>query len=292
MQGIVLRYHALIFLARKASPRDPRPQSPMKQVARLLPWFLLCPISLNAQQSGDWKNWEEVRQLYDESRYDEALQALESQQPPPDAPASLRASYNYNVGNLYYRKGRYGAAAGYYELASTLAPNQEDASYNLALARKALLSESGRLNLDPTAGWFEKSLTSVSDPVFFGVSGLVLLILVLFALQLWLRQPGFLSTLHSVPGILLLSGALLLSGLYGVKGLFDANSRAICVSTGIIRSGPGPQSLELTTLAEGVRIKIAGPPQKSGNDLWYPIRFSQDGVGWFPAPKLLLLSKH
>src|SRR5262245_20194824 len=71
-----------------------------------------------------------ARALYDQGKYQEALDALQKN-------GVHTAAEYYNAGNCLYKLGRVGQSLAYYEKAHNLAPRNSDIQYNLELAEEA-----------------------------------------------------------------------------------------------------------------------------------------------------------
>jgi len=77
--------------------------------------------------------------LYRKEKYDEAMQEFNSATNSRDV--ALQSKAYYNIGNCQFRLGNFADAILYYKKALEMNPKDEDAKYNIELARKKLKEE-------------------------------------------------------------------------------------------------------------------------------------------------------
>jgi len=195
--------------------------------------------------------------------------------------ASGFSSYKlyYNAGNAAFKTGDIPSAILNYEKALLLKPFNEDARYNLEVARTYTID---KLEVIPEVfftRWFKmfslllhtNTWASISL-VFFALS-LILLAVFLFSARYRLKKLMFISSVI-IFFISLLSFTLATMN----KSLTSNNNEAIVfepVATGT--SSPGSGGNELFVIHEGTRVKIE---DKLGE--WYEIKLSDGSVGWIP----------
>lgn len=230
--------------------------------------------------------------LAQSGRLDAAVQSYLAA--PADTP-----TYYYNLGTLYLRLQNFGKAVAYLEKAQSLSPHDTDIQFNLKAAQVALGHRIGPDHLDLSSNWSETVADRVSLDEVRGAIGVFGLILVAFWTRSYRRNRRILRTLLAPSGIVGLIGFGLIVGLYFTERM--ALPSAVALEKATIRSGPGEKFTELGQLQPGVKIRLTGVEAPasaesgaSGNSaaIWKQVRYSADGIGWTPAPSLLLLSPH
>src|SRR5688572_12586462 len=92
----------------------------------------------------EWSDWKEAKKLYEQQRYDDAIQELR-------AHSKEDASYYYNLGTLYYWTKKPAPALAHLEKANYLLPHDPDIQYNLSRIREQVGQIIGTEQLDPAS---------------------------------------------------------------------------------------------------------------------------------------------
>lgn len=185
----------------------------------------------------------------------------------------------YNTGNAAFKTGDIPSAILNYEKALLLKPFNEDARYNLEIAKTYTVD---MLEIIPEVffvRWFKMfsllfhtNIWSLISLLCFTLS-LVLLAIFLFSARYKLKKITFIfSVTLFITSIISFSLALM------NKSLTANNSEAIVfepVVTGT--SSPGTGGNELFVIHEGTKVEVE---DKLGK--WYEIKLSDGTVGWIP----------
>lgn len=220
------------------------------------------------------------RGLYDQGRYNEALELLQKN-------GLKTAADYYNAGNALYRTGKIGQALAYFEKAHVLAPRNGDIKYNMNLARETL-GKSGSLPKDQSF-WFgtfvpvARQIPEEFADLLLAVTTAALALLSYRARKRKLpfpkavSQPNFLAVL----GIWFFVGALTAGAVMAHR----AKLAAVLADSGVARSGPSDTFTELFKLPAGTMVELTGETR----DGWRQVRFSLGNVGWIGDKDLLEL---
>ena len=266
--------------------------------------FGLATFSHAASSSGEdhpWDDWQEAKTNYDTQKFQEALKAFQ-EHPKNDA------SYHYNLGAVYYRLGKMGAALGHFEKANRMSPHDPDIQYNLSLVKNQLSRSIGAEKLDPASTWVEEISDRLSLDEVRTAIGLLGLILVLLWTKTYLSTQTLKTALLNPKSLLALAGFIVSSSVYGIQRWGDSCPPAILLQKQTIRSGPGDHFIELAQTDEGSKLRILGPSAttagsppagnvtgdptqqpEGGSEVWRQVRYSQEGIGWIRASSLLIL---
>lgn len=265
-------------------------------------WGGLCSsVSFGVEkiQEGAWNSqgvsWAGAKVLYDAGRYEEALKAFMSQ------PLIENPNYYFNLGNVYYRMGRYGAALAFYEKAKKLDMRDLGVQKNIQIVRNRLILQmGGQDRLDPASHAIEVLSDRLPLDEVRATIGLLVIVISLIWLRRYLKTKNIYQTFFHAASMLVGTALLLTLFFYATKRYSERTPAAVVLESQVLRSGPGEQFMDLGRLDPGVKIRVLSEVfseesvQKDGNqDLnpgrWRKIRYSQDGVAWVHDASLLLL---
>lgn len=246
----------------------------------LLSFLMSFSLSIHGLAS-DWPTeWTDAKNLYDQGKYPEALDAF--RQSVAANPSLQNGPYFYNLGNLFYRLEKYGVALAHYEKAIKMLPHHSDVLHNLNLTKQKL----GNLkDLDPSSTFLEKIADRIPLEEVRGLLGLVVLFSVFICFKPYLKTRDLKRTFRSPTGKIALFGIFLVSSLYLVELSSSQYPPAVCTEPQTIRSGPGENFLDLGQAQPGVKFRVLGPKSES----WVQVRYGESSVGWLPFSSLLVL---
>ncbi|HCC71796.1 MAG TPA: hypothetical protein DEQ09_11700 [Bacteroidales bacterium] len=255
----------------------------MKHVILIISGLLILSLNLKANDQKAEKEEKEEILLYEQalseyqnSNYDESFELFDK------LIANGYSSYTlyYNTGNAAFKTGNIPAAILNYEKALLLKPFNEDARYNLEIAKTYTVD---KLEVIPEiffVRWFKilslllyTNSWSVMSMVCFTLF-LALLAVFLFSSRYKLKKLSFIGAVFSLV-ISLISFPLALTN----KSLTTNNKEAIIfepVVTG--KSSPGTGGNDLFVIHEGTKVEVE---DKLGE--WYKIKLSDGTVGWVPT---------
>jgi tetratricopeptide (TPR) repeat protein len=193
----------------------------------------------------------------------------------------------YNLGNAYFRsaqagaRDRLGLAILSYERALALAPELEDARYNLQVARDLVASRYGQDKVkdaadDPlwvrVATWLPLAMLSL---IFLGANVLTfaLLIAVRFLASGLLRAGLVVSNVFAAVAVVVL-GALLALQVYYVE---TVHVGLVTVDEVVMREGPDASRREGPKLHAGHRARLLREDHG-----WVRLRLANQMEGWVP----------
>lgn len=243
--------------------------------------------------------WQELKNLYDTQKYQNALQVLQAE--PNDS-----AIYYYNLGTIYARLDRPGLGLAYLEKAKRLNPSDPDIQYNLSWVQSKLSQLIGEDRLDPTSSSIEQSIEIFQYPKIQFTLSIFTLIFGILWIRVYLSKRNLKQAIREPLGTLSLLGMTLIGIVLGMCRWSNSQPIAVCIEKTAIRSGPGNHFIELSRADEGTKLRLLGPEvqahaettpsspstaQSSPKELelWRQVRYSQEGVGWIRASGLLVL---
>lgn len=198
----------------------------------------------------------------------------------------ISAALYYNLGNAYYKNRQYPQAILNYERALLLEPRNEDARFNLDMARAHITDK-----IEPVGTFFlVQWITAVRD--LFSSNGwatiavltfflfLCGVVLYFFTSKVGLRKIGFFGGLLA----LLIS---LTSNHFATEQkelLTHRNHAIIFAPTITIKSSPAASGTDLFVLHEGTKVTLL---DKVGD--WCEILLEDGNRGWIPANKLEII---
>lgn len=251
-------------------------------------------VLLLVSSAGSWaavKEWSQVQKLTGEGRYAEAIEILKSH-PSEDS------TYFYNLGTMHAKLGDHGPAVAYLEKANRKRPRDAEIRQQLDLVRGALRSRIGSDRLDPASTWVEALADEVPITEVRGALGLLVFVLSLLWCRSYLRNHSLLKTFTQPAGMIGLTCLTITLGLYTAERIAASHPVAVSLERQVVRSGPGPEYMELGKVEAGTKVRAMGPTAAdasgpegaaSGKALWRQVRYSSSSIGWLPSSSLLLL---
>jgi len=248
----------------------------MKHVICVIVGLLIFLLAVQADETKEEKLlYDNALTEYQNNNFEESLELFEK------LIAGGYSSFKlyYNTGNAAFKTGNIPAAILNYEKALLLKPFNEDARYNLEIAKTYTVD---KLEVIPEVfflRWFKMfSLllhTNTWSVISLGcfILTLILLAVFLFSARYKLKKLAFILAV-TLFVISLASFTLALTN----KSLTTNNKEAIVfepVVTGT--SSPGTGGNDLFIIHEGTKVEVE---DKLGE--WYEIKLSDGTVGWIP----------
>ena len=192
----------------------------------------------------------------------------------------------YNLGNCYYKLGKNGLSIVNYERALKLAPDDEDAKFNLAMANERITDKikpvpqlfieewkSGFVNLFSATGW------AIMCIVLFVVF-LVMIALFITGRSKGLRQLGFWA------GLTCLVTAV--TAFFMAKTQYTTSmesQEAIVIAPAVtVKGSPNEKGTKLFVIHEGAKAQIE---EIDGG--WVEVKFADGKVGWVQASAIVFI---
>lgn len=210
---------------------------------------------------------------YERARFDSA--ALEYEAVLADSLCS-DALY-YNLGNAYYRMQQYPLAILSYERALKLNPNNENAEFNLTLARTFTVDKIESPEVFPLRKAWNNFLNIFGATTWTIIAfvALVLSLLSVFFLR-FLVSRDLLRRLLFVPivmGVIALTSVVL--SLY-TQARYDTRDTAIIMKSVVsVKSSPDAGAKDLFILHAGTKVNVL---QQIGD--WYEVSIANGKQGW------------
>ncbi|MDD5129040.1 MAG: tetratricopeptide repeat protein [Candidatus Omnitrophica bacterium] len=184
----------------------------------------------------------------------------------------------YNLGNSYFKEGRFGLAVLNYDKAIGFVPNDSDlkSNYNYVLQE---------LNLEPQhfGGWLERSVFSLFrgmsiDALTILLSLVYVVLIILFTCTLFFNRLK--RSVGLVSGILVISFIL---SAYALKLKIDYLNKTavVIIKEADARFEPLENATVYFKLSEGSRVEIVDKV-----DGWYKVRRFDDKLAWVKKDSL------
>jgi len=245
--------------------------------------FLALPAFGNEQTWPGIQEVQEVKDLVNQKKYEEAIRYLQAHGSQNEDP-----NYFYNLGTLYYQAGQLGMSIAYLEKANRLHPHNPDFIYNLSLARSAFVGKSGSESLDPASSWVEQIADRISLDEVRTTLGFLGICVVAFWSKAYFATRNLKRAILNPAGLLGFFGFIITVGIYSMQRWIAATPPGVCLQKITVQSGPGDRFMELARLEEGTKVRILSTSE-SQPELWTQIRYSPNGIGWVRASSLLTL---
>lgn len=229
----------------------------------------------------------DIKQLEGLGKYKEAIDMLQ-QKPTYDS------SYFYNLGVLWGKQDQVGLATAYLEKANRLNPHDPEIVRSLKFARSQLSAKLGfpstENGIDAASNQIERLSDRIQNDEILGILGLVTLVVSLFWIRAYLKTRNITKTFLKASGWFGAFALMISFAIYGVYKMGSMNPPAVNLIKQPLRSGPGMNYPEITTVEPGIKVRIMGPTNTvNENEVWQKVRYKSDQVGWVPLSGLLPL---
>ena len=229
----------------------------------------------------------DVAQLESSGKYKEAIDAL--QQTP-----TYDATYFYNLGVLWGKMNQPGLACAYLEKANRLNPHDPEVLHNLKIAQtlfsQQLESQHSEFKIDAASNQFEQFSDRIQSDEILGVLGLVTVVVSLLWVRAYLKTRNITKTFLKPSGWFGVLALILVFAFYGIHKAGNLHPPAVTLLKAPLRSGPGMNFPEITTIEPGIKVRMMNSPiSVNENELWQKIRYKTDQTAWIPLSGLLPL---
>jgi tetratricopeptide (TPR) repeat protein len=185
----------------------------------------------------------------------------------------------YNLGNAYYREGKLGYSILYYEKALKLAPGDDDAQHNLAIANSKTIDKIDTLPQFFLFQWWESFLA------LFNLTGwtclayaFYIILLISIGLYFFLKKPKLqrYSFFTGFTSIILLAIAII---IVVVKYNREVNIKNGIIVESVVNAKLSPDSTasDAFIIHEGLKVS-----EEDRVDNWIQIKLQDGKEGWIP----------
>lgn len=235
--------------------------------------LMLMPLSANAitKQNADVE--------YAKGNYQQAIKDYQE-----ILKTGVSSEIYYNLGNAYYRTDNITQALLAYERALQLSPGDNDIRFNLQYARSKTIDKitpetemffvtwyNSLVNFTSVDRWANTAIVSI-------VMALLLILVFLFAPQMWARKSGFYG---SAVFLLLFAFANLFA--FQQKHELETKQGAIVIAPTVnVKKTPAASGTDVFVIHEGTRVDITDRGMKQ----WRGIKLADGREGWLKASQI------
>ena len=235
--------------------------------------LMLMPLSANAitKQNADDE--------YAKGNYQQAIKDYQE-----ILKAGVSSEIYYNLGNAYYRTDNITQALLAYERALQLSPGDNDIRFNLQYARSKTIDKitpetemffvtwyHSLVNFTSVDRWANTAIVSI-------VMALLLILVFLFAPQMWARKSGFYG---SVVFLLLFAFANLFA--FQQKHELETKQGAIVIAPTVnVKKTPAASGTDVFVIHEGTRVDITDRGMKQ----WRGVKLADGREGWLKTSQI------
>lgn len=235
--------------------------------------LMLMPLSANAitKQNADVE--------YAKGNYQQAIKDYQE-----ILKTGVSSEIYYNLGNAYYRTDNITQALLAYERALQLSPGDNDIRFNLQYARSKTIDKitpetemffvtwyNSLVNFTSVDRWANTAIVSI-------VMALLLILVFLFAPQMWARKSGFYG---SAVFLLLFAFANLFA--FQQKHELETKQGAIVIAPTVnVKKTPAVSGTDVFVIHEGTRVDITDRGMKQ----WRGIKLADGREGWLKTSQI------
>ncbi len=243
--------------------------------------FLFCTamaLLLTAAGAGIREDFSAANRAYEEGKYPEALaRYLEINKQADDWQVP------YNIGNCYYKMGRYLSAKVYYLKARKLRPLEPAITRNIAMTNR-YFRDDARL---PEPDFLTRAVQTLESKISMDALSILLLLAVLLLnlLIFLLLTRGRNKKIAYALGFVLLVAAGLAACHFSRASTMDRSRTAVVwAADAQLRSGPGEDNTVLFKVNPGLEVRIIDRSRD-----WVQVTASERIAGWIEKKKLVLI---
>ena len=235
--------------------------------------LMLMPLSANAitKQNADDE--------YAKGNYQQAIKDYQE-----ILKAGVSSEIYYNLGNAYYRTDNITQALLAYERALQLSPGDNDIRFNLQYARSKTIDKITPETEMFFVTWYNAlvNFTSVdrlaNTAIVSIVMALLLILVFLFAPQMWARKSGFYG---SAVFLLLFAFANLFA--FQQKHELETKQGAIVIAPTVnVKKTPAASGTDVFVIHEGTRVDITDRGMKQ----WRGVKLADGREGWLKTSQI------
>jgi tetratricopeptide (TPR) repeat protein len=248
----------------------------MITVRKIAATFCAAMLPLLACAQAADTAWQKANALYAEGKYAEASGAylrLEES-------GKVNAALFYNAGNAFYKQGEIAKAILYYERALRLAPDDEDARYNLELANMQTVDKIEPIPQFFLVAWIQ-SFCNIFDVDTWSIVGAALFALTLMlALAVLFGRTPLRKKVSFAFAIACLSLSLV-STCIAVREKRHLSSHAeaiVYAPVTSVKASPDAGGVDLFVLHEGTKVELL---ETIGS--WEKVKTADGNQGWLPT---------
>lgn len=235
--------------------------------------LMLMPLSVNAitKQNADDE--------YAKGNYQQAIKDYQE-----ILKTGVSSEIYYNLGNAYYRTDNITQALLAYERALQLSPGDNDIRFNLQYARSKTIDKitpetemffvtwyNSLVNFTSVDRWANTAIVSI-------VMALLLILVFLFAPQMWARKSGFYG---SAVFLLLFAFANLFA--FQQKHELETKQGAVVIAPTVnVKKTPAASGTDVFVIHEGTRVDITDRGMKQ----WRGIKLADGREGWLKTSQI------
>lgn len=235
--------------------------------------LMLMPLSANAitKQNADVE--------YAKGNYQQAIKDYQE-----ILKTGVSSEIYYNLGNAYYRTDNITQALLAYERALQLSPGDNDIRFNLQYARSKTIDKitpetemffvtwyNSLVNFTSVDRWANTAIVSI-------VMALLLILVFLFAPQMWARKSGFYG---SAVFLLLFAFANLFA--FQQKHELETKQGAIVIAPTVnVKKTPAASGTDVFVIHEGTRVDITDRGMKQ----WRGVKLADGREGWLKTSQI------
>ncbi|QQS37514.1 MAG: tetratricopeptide repeat protein [Ignavibacteriales bacterium] len=244
--------------------------------------LLMVSDSSAVQQVDAESSLKKANELYINKNYDSAISEYEKLVSEGFESVELF----YNLGNAYYRSGRYGYAVLNYERALKLSPADEDVIHNIALVNSQLVDKVDTLPKFFLFQWWESLLAVFSLSGWTTIAYILLILVLLAAIGYFFSITLVQQKISVVSGIVSIILLLLSVSILIVRLNREVNLKAgVVVEQAVtVKLAPDEKSNDGFIIHEGLKVKV-----EDRIDDWLKIRLEDGKIGWIPGDKVRVI---
>lgn len=235
-------------------------------------------LLLSGAGAGIRDDFSAANRAYEEGKYPEALaRYLEINKQADDWQVP------YNIGNCYYKMGRYLSAKVYYLKARKLRPLEPAITRNIAMTNR-YFRDDARL---PEPDFITRAVQTLESKISMDALSILLLLAVLLlnVFIFLLLTRGRNKKVAYALGFALLAAAGLAACHISRASAMDRSRTAVVWDTDAqLRSGPGEDNTVLFTVNPGLEVRIIDRSRD-----WVQVTASERIAGWIEKKKLVLI---
>jgi tetratricopeptide (TPR) repeat protein len=235
-------------------------------------------LLLSGAGAGIREDFSAANRAYEEGKYPEALaRYLEINKQADDWQVP------YNIGNCYYKMGRYLSAKVYYLKARKLRPLEPAIARNIAMTNR-YFRDDARL---PEPDFITRAVQTLESKISMGALSILLLLAVLLLnvfIFLLLTRGRNKKVAYALGFALLVAAGLAACHVSRASAMDRSHTAVVWDTDAQLRSGPGEDNTVLFIVNPGLEVRIIDRSRD-----WVQVTASERIAGWIEKKKLVLI---